>query len=256
MTGNAVTSQTIDVQLAHRSVRRFLDEPVTDAQLDVIATAALRASTSSNLQSWSVVAVRERARRERLSRLIGNRAYVSDAPLFLVWVADLARNRSLIEAQGVEVETLGLIENTLLGTLDVGIAAQNALLAAESIGLGGVFVGSLRNDPAGVSAELGLPQHTFPIVGLSIGVPDPREGSGVKPRLPLRAVLHEEAYDPERWRDAVAEYEDAYEAYFDTQGRPGRSWTETVVGRLATPEGLHGRHTMRASLEAQGFLSL
>lgn len=244
------------LQAQHRSVRRFLEEPVTDAELELIVRSAQRASTSSNLQCWSVVAIRDQDRKERISRLIGGRDYVEQAPVFLVWIADLARNRELLRSRGTEPETLGYIENTLLCALDIGIAAENALLAAESIGLGGVFVGSVRNAPDAVSAELGLPQNAFPMVGMSLGRPDPDEGTGIKPRLPLSGVLHEERYDPERWREATAVFEEADREYFEGQGVADRSWARTVERRLATPAGLHGRDTMRASLEAQGFASL
>ena len=246
-------SAVIAQQLAHKSVRKYRDEPVTDAQLELIVTAAQRASSSSNLQVWSVIAVRDEARKARLAEALGGHDYIASAPVFLVWVADLARNESLLRAHGAEPETLGLIENTLMCAVDVGIAAQNALLAAESLGLGGVFVGGVRNNPAAVAAELQLPTHTFAIAGMSIGAPDPSEGTGVKPRLPLEGVLHREIYDPERWRSATDEYEVSYEQYFAGQGHPGRSWARTVVGRLAKIAGLHGRHTMRASLRSQGF---
>lgn len=248
-------SAVIRQQLQHRSVRKFLSTPVTDAQLEAMVGAAQRASTSSNLQSWSVVAIRDEDRKKRLSEMLGGHAYIERCSVFLVWLADFSRNERLLRSRGVEAETLSYIETTLVGAVDVGIAAQNALLAAESLGLGGVFVGGIRNDPAGVAAELGLPQHTFAIVGMAIGVPDPEEGTGLKPRLPLEGVLHHEQYDPEKWRNATEQYEESYRAYFDTQGVPGRSWARTTSSRLATVKGMYGRDSMRASLEAQGFES-
>lgn len=253
--GDPSTSPVIDRQLQHRSVRRFLDAPVSDAQLEAIVGAAQRASTSSNLQAWTVVAVRDEDRRKRLSEMLGGHPYIESAPVFLAWIADLSRNDLLIRSHGVEPETLGYIEMTLIGAIDVGIAAQNALLAAESIGLGGVFVGGIRNNPAAVAEELGLPRHAFAMVGMAIGVPDPAEGTGVKPRLPLEGVLHRERYDAERWRGAVAQYEQDYRDYFESQGVPNRSWASTIVSRLGSLAGLHGRHTMRESLRAQGFES-
>lgn len=252
MTSTAPTS-VIALQLQHRSVRRFTSTPVTNEQLELIAMAAQRASTSSNLQVVSIIAVRDAGRKQRLSAAMGGRQYVEDAAVFLVWVADFSRNVELLRARGIETNTVGYIENTLVGAVDVGIAAQNALLAAESLGLGCVFVGSLRNNPEAVSAELGLPQHAFPMVGLAIGVPDPEEGTGLKPRLPLTGVLHHETYDQTSGQPAVASYETDYREYFETQGVPGRSWAYAVAHRTATAAGLHGRHTMRQSLKAQGF---
>lgn len=249
------TTPVIAQMLQHRSVRRFLDTPISEAQLEAIIEAAQRASTSSNLQAWTVVAIRNEDRKRRLADALGGHDYIAKAPVFLVWLADLARNNELMRAGGVEAETLGHIEMTLLGAIDVGIAAQNALLAAESLGLGGVFVGGIRNNPAAVNAELGLPQHTFAMVGMSIGVPDPTASNGQKPRLPLAGVLHHERYDAAAWRAATEQYEHDYERYFAAQGQPGRSWAKTVIGRLGTLAGMHGRHTMRDSLRAQGYES-
>ncbi len=249
----SLTSPVIETQLRHRSVRRYTDTEVTNAQLETIIAAAQRASTSSNLQVTTVIAIRDVDRKRRISQAIGGRGYVEEAPVMLIWVADFSRNAEIIRASGAEPETLGLMENTLIGAVDVGIMAQSALLAAESLGLGGVFVGSVRNNPEAVSAELRLPQHAFPIVGLTIGEPDPEEGTGLKPRLPLSGVLHHETYDPTRWSDAVETYENDYREYFESQGVPKRSWMYTVTRRLATVAGLHGRHTMRDSLRSQGF---
>lgn len=252
MTGTS-TSPVIEQQLVHRSVRKFLDVEITDAQLEAIIGASQRASTSSNLQAWSVIAVRDEARKLRLSEALGGHPYIERASVFLVWIADFARNDALIRSRDVTPETLDHMEVTLLGALDVGIGAQNAMLAAESLGLGGVFVGGIRNNPAAVSAELGLPKHTFAMVGMALGVPDPAEGTGIKPRLPLEGVLHHEQYDPEVWQKTTEQYEDDYREYFEGQGVPKRSWARTIVGRLGFMKGLHGRHTMRESLRAQGF---
>lgn len=249
------TTPVIDTQMHHRSVRRYADTPISDAQLELIITAAQRASSSSNLQITTVIAIRDPERKRRISESIGGRRYVEEAPVFLVWVADFSRNAEIVRAHDAEPETMAFIENTLVGAVDVGIAAQSALLAAESMGLGGVFVGSIRNNPEAVSAELGLPEHAFPIVGLCLGVPHPEHSTGIKPRLPLAGVLHHETYNHEVGQAAVEAYEASYREYFETQGVPDRSWARTVTGRIAKPEGMHGRHTMRDSLRARGFAS-
>lgn len=247
------SSPVIDLALQHRSVREFLPTPVADGELESIVAAAQSASQSSNLQVWSIVAVRDRDRLQRLSATIGGRPYVANAPLFLAFVADFHRAAALARAHGAEVGTTGCIENTLVAFADAGIAAQNALLAAESLGLGGVFVGSLRNDIPGVVAELGLPRYVFPIFGLSIGRPDPAENAGVKPRLPMAAVLHHEQYDPEAWRAPVAEYEERLADYFAEHGKDDYSWTRTIVKRIGSVAGLHGREVMRERLREQGL---
>ncbi len=91
LTSLSRTNAVIELQLAHRSVRAFLDAPVGDEELTAIVAAAQSASTSSNLQAWSVVAVREPARRVRLATLAGDQDFIRRALLLLVWLADLGR---------------------------------------------------------------------------------------------------------------------------------------------------------------------
>ncbi|KAB1640694.1 NADPH-dependent oxidoreductase [Gulosibacter chungangensis] len=247
-------TETIDLQLRHRSVRKFLPAEVTDAQLELIIAAAQSGSQSSNLQVWSVVAVRDQARKERISKALGGHPYIENCSVFLVWTADFNRNSRIVEAKhGTDVDSVGYLENTLVSFVDSGIAGQNALLAAESLGLGGVFVGSVRNNPLEVATELKLPEYVFPVVGLAIGVPDPTERASTKPRLPQRAVLHHEEYDAEAWESASAEYEEHLAEYYADYGRENYSWAFTLNRRIGSVEGMHGRHRIREWLAAQGF---
>ncbi|MFC7502694.1 nitroreductase family protein, partial [Nocardioides sp. GCM10030258] len=146
------------------------------------------------------------------------------------------------------------LETTVIGFVDAALAAQNTLLAAESLGLGGVFVGALRNRPADVAAELNLPDHTFAAFGLALGRPDPEEQAGVKPRLPQQAVLHHEQYDADLADEQIDTYDDRLAAYNHRFGLTGR-WTDRVLSRLAGPQSMAGRHELRAHLEARGLPS-
>ena len=84
-------NQVLETILSHRSVRGFLPRRLPDNTLELLIAAAQSASTSSNLQFWSVVAVQEPERRSRLAELAGQQQFIRDAPLLLVWLADLSR---------------------------------------------------------------------------------------------------------------------------------------------------------------------
>lgn len=253
---HAELNPTMQTILEHRSVRKFLDTPVSDEQLQLIVAAAQSASTSSSLQGWSVIVVRDPAKKQRIADGCGNSGtFVATAPLLLVWVIDYARASHLIAQHGIETDTFNLIENTVLGFTDVGIASQNALLAAESLGLGGVYLGSLRNNIPSVIETLKLPEFVFPAVGLAIGHPDPTEGTGVKPRLGQDAVVHVDEYDENAWRDASAAYDAEFGEYYAGQGVPNAVWSRTVAKRLSDPAMLSGREKLREHLESQGLLS-
>ncbi|MFN6553930.1 NADPH-dependent oxidoreductase [Mycolicibacterium septicum] len=249
-----VHSETLALQLAHRSVRKFTAEPVTDEQLSALVAAAQSAATSSNLQPWSVIAIRDPQRKARLATLANNQQFINEAPLFLVWVADLGRARRLAQRSGAALDGADYLETTIIGFVDTALAAQNAVVAAESLGLGAVFVGAIRNHPEEVAAELGLPPHAVATFGLAVGTPDPTENAGIKPRLPQDAVLHRERYNAEAADSHLPAYDERLAVYNNRYGLSG-SWSERVLSRLAGPHSLSGRHRLREQLERLGLPS-
>ncbi len=250
----AVRNEVLDLQLAHRSVRRFTDRAVSDEEIAALVAAAQSAPTSSNLQLWSVVAVRDPERKSRLATLAGDQEFIRRAPLFLVWIADHGRARRLAERSDVEVRAADFLESTILAFVDAALAAQNAVVAAESLGLGSVFVGAIRNHPDEVAAELGLPAHAVAAFGLAVGEPDPTEPAGVKPRLPQQAVLHHERFDADTADAGIDAYDARLGDYNARYGLPG-TWSGRVLDRLAGPDSMAGRHVLRATLERLGLPS-
>ena len=242
----------LDTIFAHRSVRAFLDRPLAAGTLDLLAGAAQSASTSSNLQVWSVVAVEDDARRARLAELAARQGFIREAPLLLVWIADLARLAALAEAQGKTAGALDYTESFMVGLIDAALAAQNAALAAESLGLGGCYVGAMRNHPEAVAEELGLPARAMAVFGMAIGWPDPARATGIKPRLPTEAVLHRERYQPAQ-DAALADYEERLATYQRSQGLKPVGWAGTVLARMADSAALRGRDRMKAALAVLGF---
>jgi nitroreductase len=250
----SLSNETLAVQVAHRSVRSFLPDPVPEEHLEAMVAAAQSAPTSSNLQAWSVVAVRNRARKSRLATLAAEQGFVDEAPLLLLWLADLGRSRRLAERRGRPLDGADYLESTFLGFLDATLAAQNAVVAAESLGLGTVCVGAIRNHPEEVACELDLPPHVFAVFGLAVGWPDPAERAGVKPRLPQSAVLHRERYDAPRADAAIDRYDERLRAYNRRHGLTG-DWTERVVHRLEGAGSLAGRDRIREALVGLGLPS-
>lgn len=242
----------LEVLHAHKSVRRYLPDPVSPATIRLLVSAAQSAATSSNLQVWSVIEVRDPARKARLAEIAGGQEHIVQAPVLLVWTADFARLRQLAADHEAPLEGADYLESSYVGFVDAALAAQNAVVAAESLGLGTVYIGALRNDPERVAAELGLPDHVFAVFGLVVGHPDPAEGTRVKPRLPQPAVLHQETYDLTGQRGPVAAYEQRIGELYSEQGLPF-SWTDRVLARLASVTSLNGRHRLRESLNTRGF---
>jgi nitroreductase len=247
-------SEVISLQLAHRSVRKFRPRPVTDEELAALIAAAQSAPTSSNLQPWSVVAVRDPQRKARLAVLAGNQDFIYQAPLFLVWIADLGRARRLAERSGTAIGAADYLETTIIGFVDTALAAQNTVVAAASLGLGTVFVGAIRNHPLEVAAELALPPSAIATFGLAVGEPDVTESAGIKPRLPQAAVVHHEQYDAAAADALIDAYDNVLAAYNQQYGLGG-TWSSRVLARLAGPHSMSGRHQLRAQLERLGLPS-
>ena len=133
---DSLWNDSLTTLLSHRSIRAYQSDPLPSGTLEILVAAAQSASTSSNLQTWSVVAVEDANRKEKLSQLAGNQAHIRQCPLFLVWLADLARLTQIAESLGLAHEGLDYLEMFLTATVDATLAAQNATIAAESLRLG------------------------------------------------------------------------------------------------------------------------
>jgi nitroreductase len=247
-------NSSLTTLLSHRSVRSYLSKPLPIGTLETLIAAAQSASTSSNLQTWSVVAVEDPERKERLAELAGNQAHIRQAPLFLVWLADLARPTRISEQRGFAHEGLNYLEMFLMAAIDASLAAQNAVVAAESLDLGTVYIGGIRNQPAAVAAELGLPKQVFAVFGLCVGYPDPAKPAAVKPRLPQAAVLHRETYSLETQDTAIAHYNEIMATFYAQQNmKVEGDWTQHSSDRVASADSLRNRAHLRDILHQLGF---
>ena len=200
------STPTIEQIYDHYSVRTYKPDPVPCEMIETIVAAGQRASSSSNLQTYSVVAVLDPVRKARLRKLCGDQEHIEQAPVFLAWCADLSRLERVCQARGYE-QVSEYTENFLIAAVDATLAMQNAALAAESLGLGICYIGGIRNHPLEVIDLLGLPMLVFPVTGMTLGWPDAQPN--IRPRLPLRTILHWERYTTAGEKEALHEYDQA-----------------------------------------------
>jgi FMN reductase (NADPH) len=248
---------TLELIHHHASIRHYKTDPVPVALTETIVAAAQHASTSSSLQAYSVVAVTEAAKREKLAELCGDQDHVRQAPLFLTWCADLARLDRICAMRGY-TQTTEYSENFLIAAFDALLASQNAAIAAESLGLGICYIGSIRRKPQEVIDLLGLPHLVFPVVGMTVGWSSKEQP--LRPRLPLEVVLHWEQYATTPKDEALRVYDQTMITTGIYKGRqvpiPGRKnemenvgWLEQSARRVSKAD----RTELRSMLEKQGF---
>ncbi|MGK6324134.1 NADPH-dependent oxidoreductase [Sphingomonas sp. DT-51] len=246
-------NETLDTIMAHRSVRAYRSAPVPAGVIELAVAAAQSAPTSSNLQPWSVIAVEDPARKARLAALAGNQKQILQAPLFLLWIVDHQRLTRIGDRLGTPADGLHFLESFLLGAVDTSLAAQNAVVALEAIGLGSCYIGGIRNKPVEVAAELALPPRSFALFGLTVGYPDPAAPASVKPRLPQEAVLFREHYGASDRPDAIAAYDARLRGFQREQTLPERDWSEQASQRVRGAGSLAGRDALRDVLHRLGF---
>jgi FMN reductase (NADPH) len=239
-------NETIKLLQRHQSIRKFKQTPISAEQIEAIILSAQMASTSSNVQAYSVIGVEDPSLKKELAVLTGNQAYVEQCPLFLVWCADMYRLREACQLQNTEMvhETA---ENFIVATVDCALAAQNAAIAAESMGLGIVYIGGIRNRPKEVTQLLNIPDLVYPVFGMCVGVPD--QNPGIRPRLGTRAIYHTNQYDKEKMKEEIEKYDVITHEYYlkRTKGKRDTVWSKEMADKYRQPFRAH----MRSFLEEQ-----
>ena len=178
-----------------RSVRAYTDEPVSAAAERAILEAACQAPTAGNQQLYSIIVVRDQAEKDELAVTCDNQPFIATAPLVLVFCVDVRRWHQAFVAAGAEPRDPG-VGDFLLALEDTAIAAQNAVVAAHSLGLGSCYIGDILERREEQARILGCPRHVVPAVMLVIGHPTEGQLRRVKPaRLPLEGVVFENRYE-------------------------------------------------------------
>ncbi len=240
---------TIELLNAHRSIRKFTSAPIDQATVDTLIKAGQAAATSSFIQACTVIQVSAGDNREALAQMAGNQQYVASAPVFLVFCADMKRHQLACGMHDAEMQS-GFTEQFLTASLDCALFAQNVMIAAESLGLGGVYIGGLRNKIEAVAELLELPELVYPVFGLCLGYPD--QNPETKPRLPLDVVLKQDRYDDSQDADRIAAYDNEVREYYRTRtgGNKEMSWSEQISGMLVK----EARPHMLPFLNKKGFI--
>jgi len=257
-TGTGMSAEgPIAGMLSHRTHRRFTDEPVSEEMLELILAAGFSAPTKSDLQQASVVLVRDPARRAAIQALIPDMPWIATVPVFMVFCGDSRRIRRICELRDKPFAN-DHMDAFLNAASDTAMVLQNAVNAAEALGLGTCPISHVRNHIDEVGEILELPSYVFPLAGLCIG--HPSQAGWISMRLPPKVTVHVDRYDDADFVADLDAYDRRRDARFsiptEKQRQAGRfgtadfyGWSEDKARQVSERE----RDGLRAYLERQGF---
>lgn len=241
-------NETIELMHNHRSIRKYTDKPIEEDKFRAIIEAGQMAPSSSFIQGYTIIRVKDKENRKKLAKLGGDQPYIENAPEFLVFCGDINRLGLACDINDVEMKE-GYTESFILATVDTAIMAQNIMLAAESLGIGGVYIGGIRNNPKEISEILELPKNVYPTFGMCLGYP--AQEPILRPRLPYDMILMEDKYSIKEGETKLKEYDKIMRKYYieRTRGKIDNGWTEQIAKKM----GNELRPHMKGFLKEQGF---
>jgi nitroreductase len=257
-------TETIETIKAHRSIRRYKPDPVADELLTEILEAGIRASSSGNMNVYSIIVTRDEVLREQLYTAHMEQRMVLDAPILVTFCADFHRMRQWLDVSEAP-QSFDNFMSFMVAAFDAALVSQNVALAAESRGLGICYLGSTLANCEMVGNILQLPKHVVPVVGFTLGYPD--EDPPLRDRLPLDGLVHEETYQEytdDRIREVYDDRETAgWERYMNNKwlrerveeyGVENLAQIYTVVKYTRESHQEHSRRVL-GYLEEQGFMN-
>ena len=245
-------NETIQTQLNHRSIRAFKEQELTKEEVELLVDVARHTATSKFMQAYSIISITDPPLKAAFAA-ISKQPYVENNGHLFLFVVDYHRNVQLTKAQDRPAKLQGTADYFIAGLTDATIAAQNMVVAAESLGMGTVFLGSLHNDAQQIIDLLGLPEYTFPAVGLAVGWPN--QEPQLKPRLPKEVMYMENHYQAlENPLKDIESYDEEITGYYDTRDLNNRvdRFSKQVADKMETlpPK----RLALLEVIQQQGFL--
>ncbi len=245
-----------DVLLNHRSIRKYKNDPVDVDLLHKILNAGVRASTTGNMQLYSIIVTREQEMKDALAPLHFNQAPIKEAPVVMTFCADFNRFSTWCKLRNAEPGYDNFL-SFFTAAIDALLVAQNICIAAESEGLGICYFGTTTYMAEQIIELLKLPKGVVPVTTVTIGYPD--ETPVQTDRLPLPAVVHREVYKnytEETINTFYAEKEadPANKQFIEENGKETLAQVFTDI-RYTKNDNVTFSESLLAVLEKQGFMN-
>lgn len=187
-------NQIIRLLMERKSVRSYMPQEIPEEIVQEILIASTQAPTAGNQQLYTILRVSDPEKKHRLSISCDNQPFIEDAKLVLVYCADCLKWYTAFKEAGCEPRTLGE-GDLMLAVCDALIAAQNAVVAAQSYGIGSCYIGDIMENVEEQREILGLPRFVFPVAMLVFGYPTKQQMERKKPRrAELKYIVHTDQY--------------------------------------------------------------
>lgn len=196
-------NQTLKIIDSRKSVRSYSEQPVTEEEKDLIIQATFRAPTAGGMMLYSIIEVEDQAIKDRLAETCDHQPFIAKAPYVLLFLADYQRWFDYFIYCEVERRSRELnlpyrspqVGDMLLACCDALIAAQTAVIAAESLGIGSCYIGDILENYEIHRQLLNLSQYTLPISLVCFGHPVSRgERANRTPRFGREFIVHKNTY--------------------------------------------------------------
>lgn len=204
----AYPNKTMELLYERASCRSFGEEPIPDETLDVVLAAAAHAATGGNLQPYSIIKVLDSEVRQRLMALCGDQPFIGQAPVSLVFCIDFRRLERWAALEKAPFSARRAFRHFWISFQDVVICAQTMCTAANAMGLGAVYVGTVLECLEELRDLLKLPKGVFPVVMVCLGYP--RGQLVPKRKLGVDVVVHDEVYREMTDEELLRAYDEKY----------------------------------------------
>ena len=195
-------NQTIELLLNRKSVRVYDAKEISEDVKATIFAATLRAPTAGNMTLYSIIDVKDQFKKNILARTCDNQPFIAKAPLILLFLADYQKWHDYFKLSGVEqlcnqkgIEMRTPKEGDLfIACCDALIAAQTAVIAAESLGIGSCYIGDIMENYEEHKKLFDLPKYVFPISLICFGYPKQQQERRLSRRFDAKYVIFENQY--------------------------------------------------------------
>lgn len=188
-----ITSKTINELIERKSVRVYSNKSISKKDKDLIIKASVNAPSAGNMQLYSIIDVTDQKIKNRLSVLCDNQDFIKDAKMVLIYLADYSKWINAFKDLKIKLRKPSM-GDFLLACEDSIIAAENAVCAAHSLGIGSCYIGDIMENYEDIVKLFNLPKYTYPSCMVVFGYPDTKH-LGKKPeRFDNKYVVFENKY--------------------------------------------------------------